>query len=783
MNDPYNGNGRKSPEDDLGRSIEKEVKETIGTVAAALQDAAREVSTSLRDNESVQRTVKDLGAAARDGVQGIQSAIAQAQKNAEKEKRRRKRRDYAKKANGALSEAGGLMLPAGILAACAFSAFEPGDPAGALILGFISLWFFAGAFGAFLKSRTLRRIATYQSVLGERSYCTLQELSELTGKSQGAVRKDLFRLISSGKYEDVYLAPDGTRLFSGETAYRLYLAQRQAQQEAGARRQPARPEPAGVLAECRAFLSDLREQQRLISDAPVLEQVQRIEEQTVQIIAWLEKHPGGESQIRRFVSYYMPTTLKLLRTYNEVDPQCCCRGNTDGYLRYPVHHQHRVPEPAGQPAEGYRDGRFRRDLGAGNSAGPGGPDQRRAARPVGRGRRERWSLGAFVFIIILLLVIVPRMRQESVRRTPYGKEHRGTQYGYRAAGKGGAQVQPAQYSYPAGAQAQGAAGTGGAPNPDAPGRQSNDTLRGKQLLGMCAGIAGGAWAALMGVAALGGVSEVIWCISNGFSFGDELMLVVIPALLAAGGWKAAQAGFALMNRIKRFRLYDAIIGERRVCPVSDIARASGRKPEEVERDLLDMVRRGYFPLGFVDAETACFYADNAAWRAQNPERARQQDAPLGKEQPRPAPAAQEPVPEDEPGGGYLRELERQLARIENADIRAKAARLREHTEDIFAWVKLHPECADDARRFCSYYLPTAVKLLNTYNEVAPHADESSVAAGIQSEVSQVLDTMSTAFRGLMDNLLQNTAVDMQAEISALETVLAQEGLAQNGFTM
>ena len=68
-------------------------------------------------------------------------------------------------------------------------------------------------------------------------------------------------------------------------------------------------------------MSDLREQQRLISDAPVLEQVQRIEEQTVQIIAWLEKHPGGESQIRRFVSYYMPTTLKLLRTYNEVDPQ------------------------------------------------------------------------------------------------------------------------------------------------------------------------------------------------------------------------------------------------------------------------------------------------------------------------------------------------------------------------------------------------------------------------------------------------------------------------------
>ena len=392
-------------------------------------------------------------------------------------------------------------------------------------------------------------------------------------------------------------------------------------------------------------------------------------------------------------------------------------------------------------------------------------------------------MGVFVFIIILLLVIVPRMRQENVRRTPYGKEQRGAQYGYRPAGRSGGRAQPAQYNYPAGAGAQSAAAEGGASNPDAPGSQSGNALLGKQFLGMGAGIGGALWAALWGVAAVSGISELIWCISNGFSFSEEMTLVAVSALLAAGGWKIAQMGFALMNRIKRFRLYDAIIGERRVCPVSDIARASGRKPEEVQRDLLDMVRRGYFPLGFVDAETACFYADNAAWRAQNPERAHRQDAPLYGSAPEPVPAVQEPDLQEDSESGYMRELERQLARIKNDDIRAKAARLREHTGDIFAWVKLHPECADDARRFCNYYLPTAIKLLNTYNEVAPHARESSVAAGIQSEVSQVLDTMSTAFRGLMDNLLQNTAVDMQAEISALETVLAQEGLTQNSLTM
>ena len=135
----------------------------------------------------------------------------------------------------------------------------------------------------------------------------------------------------------MYLAPDGSRLFSNEMAYRLYLAHRTQREEAlyearaeAARAEAAQSAPAaepaeaaapGVLEECRAFLSELRDQQRQITDASVLEQTQRIEAQTVRVIAWLEKHPEGEGQIRRFVNYYMPTTLKLVRTYNEVSPQ------------------------------------------------------------------------------------------------------------------------------------------------------------------------------------------------------------------------------------------------------------------------------------------------------------------------------------------------------------------------------------------------------------------------------------------------------------------------------
>ena len=345
MNDPYNNNGYndngRRPPDDLSRSIETEVRRTLDAVAATIRDAARGVGDTLREDESLQRTVQELGAAARSGMESVRQGISRAQREAERAQRRKKRkkkRDYAKKAAGALSEAGGMLLVSGILGVLSATVWlEDGEFAGTAVLGVIAAWFLCGSLFSFFKSRTLRRIASYQSVLGERAYCSLAELSELTGRSQTAIRRDLHKLISMGKYEDVYLAPDGSRLFSNETAYRLYLAHRTQSEEAryearaeALRQEAAQPAPAaepeeaaapGVLEECRAFLSELREQQRLFTDAAVLEQTQRIEAQTVRVIAWLEKHPEGEGQIRRFVNYYMPTTLKLVRTYNEVSPQ------------------------------------------------------------------------------------------------------------------------------------------------------------------------------------------------------------------------------------------------------------------------------------------------------------------------------------------------------------------------------------------------------------------------------------------------------------------------------
>lgn len=320
--------------EDLGTEIEQEVRMTLDEVATALQDAARSVGNTLRNDETLRRTVRDIGSAAREGIYALRDGVQEMQRapkeqeeegRRKRKKKRKKRADYFKKAREALSAVGWQSFTGVLMGVLAQSNFvDGGFEAGTLILGLLCASFLVSAVFSFFKWRKLRRIASYQSVLGDRSFCPVRELAEMSEKKESAVRSDLRRLILSGDYTDVYLSPDASHLFASETAYRLYMAH--AAEAARAAAEPA-PEPApaaeepGTLEQTRAFLRDIREAQRHISDAAVLSETHRIEAYTQSILAWLEKHPEDAGQIRRFVSYYMPTTLKLLTAWNEVTPQ------------------------------------------------------------------------------------------------------------------------------------------------------------------------------------------------------------------------------------------------------------------------------------------------------------------------------------------------------------------------------------------------------------------------------------------------------------------------------
>ena len=80
-----------------------------------------------------------------------------------------------------------------------------------------------------------------------------------------------------------------------------------------------------------------------------------------------------------------------------------------------------------------------------------------------------------------------------------------------------------------------------------------------------------------------------------------------------------------------------------------------------------------------------------------------------------------------------------------------------------------------------YYLPMTVKLLKAYEELDRQPVQGDNIMKSKGEIEDTLDTLNIAFEKLLDNLFQDTAWDVSADISVLNTMLAQEGLTDEGF--
>ncbi len=117
-----------------------------------------------------------------------------------------------------------------------------------------------------------------------------------------------------------------------EKTQTLYLTAedyRAAQETAAAPQAQPQPEPAPEQREetplnletARRFAAVLEQEKQLMQDAQGVEELAHMQKTTEAICDWLEAHPESLPKARRFAEYYIPTTLKLLHTYNDVQGQ------------------------------------------------------------------------------------------------------------------------------------------------------------------------------------------------------------------------------------------------------------------------------------------------------------------------------------------------------------------------------------------------------------------------------------------------------------------------------
>ena len=76
----------------------------------------------------------------------------------------------------------------------------------------------------------------------------------------------------------------------------------------------------------------------------------------------------------------------------------------------------------------------------------------------------------------------------------------------------------------------------------------------------------------------------------------------------------------------------------------------------------------------------------------------------------------------------------------------------------------------------NYYLPTTLKLVETYAEFDRVSAPGEEILAAKAEIENTLDTINQAFTELLNNLFKDAVFDATTDAQVLKTMLAREGL-------
>ena len=137
------------------------------------------------------------------------------------------------------------------------------------------------------------------------------------------------------------------------------------------------------------------------------------------------------------------------------------------------------------------------------------------------------------------------------------------------------------------------------------------------------------------------------------------------------------------------------------------------------------------------------------------------------------------VPEEPVSTGNV-DLDKAIAEGDAAikAMRALNDRIQDETISgkIFDYVKAHPEKLPQIRKFMSYYLPTTLKLLRSYDELSRQGVSGQNITGTMEKVEGMMATIVLAFEKQLDSLFGDQAMDISTDITVLDNMMAREGL-------
>lgn len=243
-------------------------------------------------------------------------------------------------------------------------------------------------------------------------------------------------------------------------------------------------------------------------------------------------------------------------------------------------------------------------------------------------------------------------------------------------------------------------------------------------------------------------------------------IVIISRLLSAIKFKS------------RFDVYEELLGYRSLEFVDDLAICSNQKVEIVVKDLQRATKQKLIPQGHFSNENRVFMVSNEVYNRymEKPAVYDRYFQKMIEERKRVKSRTKRISQLMEVGEQYIQKLNGYAALVKDKALSRKIGRIENIVSMIFHEIDVNPNQAQSLGVFLNYYLPTTEKLLEAY--VTMDEKQASVKSATQTrkEIEAAINTIISAFEGILEKLYEEQEMDITSDIAAIELSMKQEGL-------
>ena len=231
---------------------------------------------------------------------------------------------------------------------------------------------------------------------------------------------------------------------------------------------------------------------------------------------------------------------------------------------------------------------------------------------------------------------------------------------------------------------------------------------------------------------------------------------------------------------KRYDKYVNILRFKNIEIIDDLAVYAKVTPERVVKDLSVAIKKKFIPQGHFGKDNIIFIVSNEIYnkykekqaffdryyrkqveeRLRMKERSKEMENILSR------------------GQQYVDKIHESNDIIKDKIISQKLDRMEKVVSMIFHEVDINPAKSDQLGMFMNYYLPTTEKLLEAYIEIDEKQVKGKTLEKTRKDIEGAIDKIIDSFEGILDKFYQEQDMDISSDISAMEIIMKQEGLAE-----